>query len=118
MIYPLADISAWWGDADYEQRGGQLIYMSPDEFLAKCPPLNVDDSSRDNIEDLKSMMQSGKQIDPLVIYRSDKTKTRNSDGRHRAIAAKELGIDQVPVIVFPDALNEQIQRIKDYFKRL
>jgi ParB-like chromosome segregation protein Spo0J len=42
-------------------------------------------------------MQSGKTLDPLAIYKNGK-----EDGRHRAIAAKELGIKQVPVLVWKD----------------
>lgn len=93
--YPLAPRSEWYGEANYEQTGGKMTSMSPDEFLDQVRPLEIDEVSRENIDDLKRHIQSGKTLDPLTIYASGK-----EDGRHRAIAAKELGITSVPVIVF------------------
>jgi hypothetical protein len=40
-------------------------------------------------------MQQGRTLDPLMIYDGGK-----EDGRHRAVAAKEMGIKTVPVILF------------------
>lgn len=99
--YPLAPKSEWWGDADYEKVGAQLIEMTPDEFLEKAKPLKMDEDTRENVEDLKEHILSGKTLDPLVIYREDKTDVKASDGRHRAVAAKELGYETVPVIYYP-----------------
>ena len=69
--------------------------MSPDQYLSKVKPLDIDDVSRDNIDDLKNHIKSGRKLDPLKIYPSGK-----EDGRHRAHAAKELGIKKVPVVVW------------------
>ena len=93
--YPLADRErdGWYGNGNYEQSGGHLIWMSPDEYLAQVRPLKIDDISRENIDDLKQHMLQGRPLDPLVIYADGK-----EDGRHRANAAKELGISKVPVI--------------------
>ena len=93
--YPLASIDLWYGDSDYKARGGKMIKMSPEKYLSLVRPLDIDDASRDNIDDLKRHIQSGKQLDPLAIYKSGK-----EDGRHRAYASKELGIKEVPVIIF------------------
>lgn len=100
--YPLAPSSDWYGDSNYKETGGKLVYMSPEEFLSKCRPLEIDDSSRDNIDSLKDHIDSGRTLDPLLLdyihlIPNDKPK---EDGRHRAYAAKELGITKVPVIVF------------------
>lgn len=97
--YPLDDINNWHADADYDKRGGKLILMSPDRFLSYAAPLTVDDDSRENIDHLKSHIMDGGKLDPLTIYSLDRTKAMNSDGRHRAIASKELGIKRVPVIM-------------------
>lgn len=94
--YPIAPRSEWYGDANYQQTGGKLVNMTPDEFLAKARPMKVDDVARENIDDLKNHIQSGKTLDPLAIYKNGK-----EDGRHRAYAAKELGITQVPVLTWP-----------------
>ena len=77
----------------YEETDIQPTMMSPDEFLSRVRPLEIDDASRDNIDDLKAHIQAGRKLDPLHIRADGK-----EDGRHRAIAARELGIQQVPVI--------------------
>jgi hypothetical protein len=69
--------------------------MTPDEFLAKSRPLDIDETSRENIDILKDHIKSGKTLDPFALYDNGK-----EDGRHRAYAAKELGITEVPVINF------------------
>jgi hypothetical protein len=71
--------------------------MSPNDFLNDATPLDIDEMARENIDDLKQHIQEGRELDPLVIY-GDKSSVRNSDGRHRAIAARELGMTEVPVI--------------------
>jgi hypothetical protein len=93
--YPLAPRDEWYGEANYQQNGGRMVSMTPDEYLSKVRPLEIDDVSRDNIDDLKNHIQSGRTLDPLIIYANGK-----EDGRHRANAAKELGIATVPVILF------------------
>jgi hypothetical protein len=100
LKYPIEDKGKWYGDEDYEKRNGKIIYMNPDEFLSKAKELKIDDAARENIDDIKEHIKNGKKLDPLALYSSDKTNVRNSDGRHRAIAAKELGIKKVPVIDF------------------
>ena len=97
MEYPIAPINEWYGEANYQQTGGKMKNMSPDEFLSSVRPLDIDEGSRDNIDDLKNHMMSGRTLDPLNIFASGK-----EDGRHRAVAAKELGIQEVPVILFGD----------------
>lgn len=95
LAYPLAPKSEWYGDSDYEARGAKMTTMTPDEYLSSVRPLKMDDESRENIDDLKTHIQAGKTLDPLAIYDDG-----SEDGRHRAVAAKELGIKEVPVIRF------------------
>ena len=94
--YPMAPRDRWYSDADYEARGGKIILMSPTAYLSKVRPLTIDEDSRDNIDYLKGMILKGRPLDPLKIYADGK-----EDGRHRAHAAKELGIKKVPVVVWP-----------------
>lgn len=98
--YPLAPTGEWYGDADYESRGGRIVWMSPDDYLGRVRPLVIDDTTRENIDELKAHIQAGRTLDPLAIYADGR-----EDGRHRARAAKEMGIPKVPVIVF-DRLTE------------
>ena len=93
--YPLAPREEWYGEANYQETGGRLVEMTPDEFLTRVRPLKIDEISRDNIDDLKSHMESGRTLDPLQIY-----KEGIEDGRHRAHAARELGIEKVPVLTW------------------
>ncbi len=99
--YPMADKSEWYSDADYERRGGKIIFMSPDQYLRKVRPLQIDDVSRDNIDDLKNHMGIGRKLDPVKLYADGK-----EDGRHRAHAAKEMGIKKIPVIIFNNQVTE------------
>jgi hypothetical protein len=98
--YPIAPRDEWYGEANYETSGGRLTYMTPDEFLARSRPLKMDETTRENVDDLKAHIESGKTLDPLKLFDGGK-----EDGRHRAIAAKELGIDRVPVIEFGDQIK-------------
>jgi hypothetical protein len=97
-VYPLADRGEWYGSANYQQTGGKLVQMSPDEYLRRVRPLEVDAVSRENIDDLKAHIAAGRTLDPLAIYADGK-----EDGRHRAHAAREMGIESVPVLVWSDA---------------
>lgn len=92
--YPLAPAGSRYAESDKP-----ITMMSPGEFLSRVRPLEIDDASRDNIDDLKAHIESGRTLDPLRIYADGK-----EDGRHRAVAARELGINLVPVI------DEQVRR--------
>jgi hypothetical protein len=91
--YPIAPRSEWHGDANYQQTGGRMTYMHPDEFLQLARPLKIDETSRENIDSLKEHMRARRTLDPLALYANG-----IEDGRHRAHAAKELGITRVPVL--------------------
>ena len=93
--YPLAPAGT-----RYEEFGGELTYMTPDEYLARVRPLELDETSLENIASLKSHVQSGGKLDPLHIYKDGK-----EDGRHRAYMAKELGIEKIPVALHTEANN-------------
>ena len=99
--YPIAPRGEWYGEANYKTAGGKMIEMSPDEYIDRVRPLKIDEESRENIDILKEHILSGKTLDPLKLYDGGK-----EDGRHRAYAAKELGIDSVPVIAFGDQITE------------
>lgn len=105
-VYPIADYDEWYGDRQYKDQGAKMVMMSPDKYLAAVRPLQMDDESEDNIEDLINHIKSGRTLDPLKIYPDGK-----EDGRHRAYAAKQLGIKQVPVILWPQ-LKEDMEQIK------
>jgi len=80
---------------------GELIEMNPDNFLAVTPRprwWGADFKSfREKIDRIKGRIDDKKPIDPLwirVFY-----KKISHEGRHRAFAAREAGLDVVPVFV-------------------
>jgi len=106
LKYPMEKRDLWWGEANYKNEGGQLVSVTPDEFLAKSKPLVMDRLTRENVDDIKQHIQDGHKLDPLTLYGTDTTNVKHSDGRHRAIAAKELGIKQVPVVDYTNTLKD------------
>ena len=92
--YPMAPHGTWYGEQTYAKEGGVIRKVSPEEYLKKVAHLDIDEAdSRENIDLLKEHIEKGKTLDPLLIRKNGK-----EDGRHRAYAAKELGIKYVPVI--------------------
>jgi murein DD-endopeptidase MepM/ murein hydrolase activator NlpD len=82
----------------YSKEGGRITWMSPEEFLAKVPQkLRLDRKSEKTVEHFKDKIKKGKKLNPLAIFPNN----GGQDGRHRAMAAKELGIKKVPVIQWP-----------------
>jgi hypothetical protein len=55
--YPMEAKGKWLADEDYENRGGKLVEMTPDEFLGRAKPLEIDEAARENIDDLKQHIQ-------------------------------------------------------------
>jgi len=97
LKYPLAPTDEWYGEANYKTTGGNLVEMTPEDFLSRVRPLDLDETSRENIDLLKDHIVSGRSLDPLQIYRDG-----SEDGRHRAHAARELGIKKIPVITWTE----------------
>lgn len=98
--YPMAPEGEWHGEGTYKKDGGRLVQVTPDEYLAAVRPLEMDTESRENVDLLKKHIEDGKKLDPLLIRANGK-----EDGRHRAMAAKELGIAHVPVIAYGEQFN-------------
>jgi hypothetical protein len=97
--YPIAPHGEWHGDMNYAQTGGRMTTMTPQDYLAQSRPMAVDDLTRENIDLLKQHIEQGGTLDPLALYnRTNPAGQLLEDGRHRANAAIELGIDQVPVL--------------------
>lgn len=103
-VYPIAPRGEWYGDADFAARGAVVVSMDPQQYIDSVRPLTRDEETLDNVEDLRNHIEEGRQLDPLAIYDGGQ-----EDGRHRALAAIDLGIESVPVLLFGD----QIERFKD-----
>jgi len=96
--FPLKPQSEWKDNADYAKTGGRMTTMAPEKFLEQVEPLDMGVDDRKKIKKFKKKIKKGKKIDhPMAIYPAG-----GQDGRHHAMAAKELGIKKVPVLVWPD----------------
>ena len=94
------DIPAF--DSDLQEGIGFIAEMSPDEYIDRIA-YDVFGSTRentvdiwyDNVKEYASMMANGVKFDMGYIDYKDK----GQEGRHRAMAAKLLGIEKIPVYI-------------------
>ncbi|KKL78638.1 hypothetical protein LCGC14_2022840, partial [marine sediment metagenome] len=87
---------------DYEAR---IVQMSPDEYLTQTAKMQgtditrqIEQTTQELIDELASKMARGTKIDmPYLDF-----KLRIQEGRNRALAAKKLGVTQMPVLIASD----------------
>jgi len=108
--YPAA-IPPEYEFSNFEEMGGRIVYMTPDQYLSATKPLDVDESSQDNIDDLASRMRKGERIDPPRLTLEGDLVTAH-DGRHRAMAARKIGVKRMPVILI-DMMGDVAEGIKE-----
>ena len=77
---------------------GHVAVMSPKEFLEHANHLPEKKEDRLLIDAFKGQIKEGKKFKALKLLGHNK-----ADGRHRATAAEELGIKEVPVIDYRDS---------------
>jgi len=84
----------------YQPQAQEKVMMHPQHFLyLTLPPEGTLAESETN--KLKRMIRAGQGLDPLFLdVDIDTGQVTAHEGRHRAQAALELGIRQVPVIVY------------------
>lgn len=114
--YPLRPGSDSQYLTDKSRNGGEMVEMTPDEFLSKGQELTMDGHDKRVIKKFKKKMKKGKKLDPLRLYNGG-----GQDGRHRAMAAKKLGIDEVPVIDYRDSdkrKNDYVKLAKKISKKI
>ncbi|MGG0308389.1 hypothetical protein ABEY43_06755 [Priestia megaterium] len=78
-----------------------INYMTPDDYLSRCTIINnctldeihnmIDET---NVEELLEVVVKEKLPLPFINYVSN-----GQEGRHRAIVAKRLGLDIMPVMI-------------------
>lgn len=87
-----------------EKNGGHIAEMSPKEYLQRCAYQIFDSATIEstiaalddkNVKKYAEQMKSGTKFDmPYLNFASGQ-----QEGRHRAAAAMQLGIDKIPVLV-------------------
>jgi hypothetical protein len=88
-------------DADeHKHSGGHMSWMSPNSFLDKAQEMQGDSDDKHAIKHFEKRIKEGDKLNPLALYPKG-----GQDGRHRATAAKHLGIDKIPVVQWPKKRN-------------
>ena len=80
-----------------------VVMMAPDDYLSLAPQLQGTDAEAKAGKSLRKSLAAGDEIEaiPTLDVSVDKAgaKVTGQDGRHRAMLAKENGIDLIPVAV-------------------
>jgi len=120
------------------QFGGNIIYMSPDEYIDRVHIKNklsakeileyenrakkaglkgilyYPPESKTSQDFLKKAMLYGKALDIPWIEYDAQGKLKSQEGYNRALAAKSLGIKQIPVEILPRVLVKEQPAPKEY----
>lgn len=89
-----------FGNSNYKERGGEVIHTSPQKYLAACLRLDISVGNQNKIDELKRKINNRESIDPPALFLKNGQVVRH-DGRHRAVAALQLGIETIPMILVP-----------------
>src|SRR5713101_7620200 len=74
----------------------QTYWVSPDNYLSLVPPLDKPWEDAQG-RSLKKSTDAGEAIDEAPWLEIKDGKLADYDGRHRALLAKEQGVDLIPV---------------------
>lgn len=100
-------------DPHYAKREGysaSIQHLRPSDYIWKCAEgfkssvssLERTRSDTGKIQDFVSLLKNGNQLPtPVLDYSNGKFR---QEGLHRAFAAKEIGLEKIPVLVVEDAL--------------
>ena len=98
LDYPLKKSKKLDAALEAGSKTGSVAIMSPKQYLEHAKRLPDTKEDRLLIESFKSRMQKGKKFKPLKLLGHNQ-----ADGRHRATAAEEIGIKEVPVIDYRES---------------
>lgn len=89
----------------YKPESEKLVWMSPERYLSLVAPLSKEmfefEKEKGYYTDVTDRMKTGKPMDALWLDVDTNTyQVRGHEGRHRAKIAQELGIKELPVILY------------------
>jgi len=93
----------------FDKSKSQITTISPDEFLEEAPLNNMEEEDREIIDELKQNIskegflsfEKGLTGDtPPHLEYGEGDVLRRHEGRHRAVALKELNLEKMPVVIF------------------
>lgn len=94
---------------EYQKNSQQEVRMSPQTFLRLAVPKLA--FSQESLDKLKQRMVSNQEIDPPYLdVDIDSGEILSHEGRHRSQAAIELGITEMPVILYFKRKNKETGR--------
>lgn len=89
--------------AEENKSNSDVRYMSPEEYLDLLPPVRHDEGTRTKRLALQSSLEKGDNIESLpsldVRQRGNTLHVVDWDGRKRAQAAIDAGVDEIPVAI-------------------
>ena len=105
--YPMAQGDDQQAFAGYAGHKGKIVWMSPDRFLELAYPLTR--PFQNSLDDLEKKMKENHPIDYLMLMIDpQRRKVTTHNGRHRAMTAKKLGIEKVPVLVMAHIWDKRV----------
>ena len=111
MEYPMAtgkDVQANAGDVNWK---GKIVWMTPDKFLKLAAPLPDWAVNQDAVNNLEKRFTNQLPTDFLVLeVDMVKRKVTAHEGRHRAMVAKKMGIEKVPVLIYTGSGFERVPK--------
>ena len=83
---------------------GELFEMPPEQFLALTPAPEWWSGEGEGYDRAKQRLLDGDPLD--VPYLHVWCQTLSHEGRHRALAAKDVGLEMIPVAVLKESPSE------------